>query len=88
MLEAGATKGRYLRLEVRRILSGASRERHRDVVWLSFKAPHRYLVDVTVTSPRTNTNVPHTEIGIVHNNTGKLDRPLSIGPLYLAIQDL
>jgi hypothetical protein len=28
MLEAGATKGRDLRLEVRRIRSGASRDRH------------------------------------------------------------
>ena len=59
MLEAGATKGRDLRLEVRRIRSGASRDRHGDVVWLDFMAPHRHLVvDVTVTSARTNTNVP------------------------------
>jgi hypothetical protein len=28
------------------------------------------------------------EIEIIHNNTGKLNRLLSIGPLYLAIQDL
>jgi hypothetical protein len=28
------------------------------------------------------------EIEIVHNNTSKLDRLLSVGPLYLAIQDL
>jgi hypothetical protein len=34
MLEAGALKGRDLRLEVRRIWSGASRDRHGDVVWL------------------------------------------------------
>jgi hypothetical protein len=59
MLEAGATKGRNLRLEVHRIRSGASRDRPRDVVWLDFMAPHRHLVvDVTVTSARTNTNVP------------------------------
>jgi hypothetical protein len=59
MLEAGATKGRDLRLEVRRIWSGASRDRHGDVVWLDFMAPDRYLVAyVTVTSARTNTNVP------------------------------
>jgi hypothetical protein len=59
MLEAGATKVRDLRLEVRRIRSGASRDRHGDVVWLDFMAPHRHLVvDVTVTSARTNTNVP------------------------------
>jgi len=59
MLEAGATKGRDLRLEVRRIRSGASRHRPRDVVWLDFMAPHRHLVvDVTVTSARTSTNVP------------------------------
>jgi hypothetical protein len=60
MLEAGATKGRGLRLEVRRIRSGASRDRLGDVVSLDFMAPHRYLVvDVTVTKARTNTNVPH-----------------------------
>jgi hypothetical protein len=47
-------------LEVRRIRSGASRDRPGDVVWLDFMAPHRHLVvDVTVTSARTNTNVPH-----------------------------
>jgi hypothetical protein len=28
------------------------------------------------------------EIEIIHKNTGKLDRLLSIGPLYLAIHDL
>jgi hypothetical protein len=49
MLEAGNTKGRDLRLEVRRIRSGASRDCPRDVVWLDFMAPHRHLVvDVTV----------------------------------------
>jgi hypothetical protein len=59
MLEAGATKGRDLRLEFRRIRSGASRDRPGDVVCLDFMAPHRHLVvDVTVTSARTNTNVP------------------------------
>jgi hypothetical protein len=59
MLEAGATKGRDLRLEVRRIQSGAFPNRHGDVVWLDFMAPHRHLVvDVTVTSARTNANVP------------------------------
>jgi hypothetical protein len=59
MLEAGATKGRDLRLEVRRIRSGAFQDRPRDVVWLEFMAPDRHLVvDVTVTSARTNTNVP------------------------------
>jgi hypothetical protein len=58
MLEAGATKWRDLRLEVRRIWSGASRDRHGDVVWLDFMAPHRNrVVDVTVTSALTNTNV-------------------------------
>ena len=46
-------------MEVRRIRSGASRDRPRDVVWLDFMAPHRHLVvDVTVTSARMNTNVP------------------------------
>jgi hypothetical protein len=59
MLEAGATKGRDLRLEVRRIRSGASRDHPRGVVWLDFMAPHRHLVvDVKFTSARTNTNLP------------------------------
>jgi hypothetical protein len=35
MLEAGATKGRSLRLEVRRIRAGAYRDRHGDVVAVS-----------------------------------------------------
>jgi hypothetical protein len=60
MLEAGASKGRDLRLEVRRIRSGASRDRPMYVVWLEFMAPRRHLVvDVKVTSARTNANVPH-----------------------------
>jgi hypothetical protein len=59
MFEAGATKGWGFRLEVRRIRSGASRDRPGDVVWLDFRAPHRHLVvDVTVTSARTNINAP------------------------------
>jgi hypothetical protein len=58
MLGAGVTKGWDLRLEVRRIRSGASRYRHGDVVCLDFMAPHHHLVDVTATSARTNTNVP------------------------------
>jgi hypothetical protein len=50
--------GFNLRLEVRRIRYGASRDRHGDVVWLYFTAPHSHLyVDVTVTSARTNSNV-------------------------------
>jgi hypothetical protein len=54
-----ATKGRDLRLKVRRIVSGASRDGRGDGVWLDFMAPHRHLVvDVTVTSARMNTNVP------------------------------
>jgi hypothetical protein len=58
MLEAGATKGRNLLLKVRLFRSGASRDRIGDVVLLDFMAQHRYLVvDVTVTSPRTNINV-------------------------------
>jgi hypothetical protein len=44
MLEAEATKGRDSRLEVRRIRSGASRDRPWDVVWLDVIAPHRHLV--------------------------------------------
>jgi hypothetical protein len=35
-----------------------SRDRHGDVVWLVFMAPHRHLVDMTDTSARRNTNVP------------------------------
>jgi hypothetical protein len=59
MLEAGATKGRDLWLEVRRIRSGASRDRHGDVARLDFTAPHRNLVAyVAVISACTNTNVP------------------------------
>jgi hypothetical protein len=59
MLEAGATKGRDLPLEDRGIRSGACRDRHGDECWFDFMAPHRHLVvDVTVTSARTNTNVP------------------------------
>jgi hypothetical protein len=58
MLEAGATKGRNLWFEVRRNLSGASRDRRGNVVRLDL-APHRHLVvDVTVTSARANTSVP------------------------------
>jgi hypothetical protein len=41
MDEAGAVKGRDLRLEVRRIRSRAYRDRHGDVVWLDFAAPHK-----------------------------------------------
>jgi hypothetical protein len=60
MLEAGATKGRDLRLEVHYIWPGASRYRHGDVVLLDYMAPHRHLVvGVTVTSNHINTNVPH-----------------------------
>jgi hypothetical protein len=58
MFQTGATKGRDLRLEVRRIRSSTSRDRHGDVVWLDLMAPHRHLVvDVTVTSACTNTSV-------------------------------
>jgi hypothetical protein len=59
MLEAGATKGLDLGLEIRHIRSGASRDRHGDVVRLVFMDPHRHLVvEVTVTDSRTNINVP------------------------------
>jgi hypothetical protein len=67
MLEAGDTKGRDLRLEVRRNRSGASRDRPWDVFWLYFMVPHRHLVvDVTVTSASTNTNVPHIGARLPH----------------------
>jgi hypothetical protein len=90
MLEAGATKGRDLRLEVRRIQSGASRDRHEDMAWLHFMAPHRHLVvDVTVTSARTNINVPRVgariplpsslALGAQH---GKLDADLRNSALH------
>jgi hypothetical protein len=52
-------KGRDVRLEARRIRFGASRNRHRDMVWLDFTAPHTHMVvDVTVTRARTNSNLP------------------------------
>jgi hypothetical protein len=66
MLEAGATKGRDMRLKVRRIRSEAYRDRLGDVVWLDFTAPHRHLVDVTVTSARTNTSVPQICVRLPH----------------------
>jgi hypothetical protein len=52
MLEAGATNGRDLRLEVRRFLLGASRDRVGDVVWLDFTVAYRHVV-VDVTFVRT-----------------------------------
>jgi hypothetical protein len=59
MAEMGTIKGRDLRLEIRRIRSRASQDRHRGVVWLDFAAPHKYLdVDVTVTSDVTTSCVP------------------------------
>jgi hypothetical protein len=59
ILKAGATKGRDLHLEARRIRSRASRDEHGDVVWLDFLAPYRHIV---VTSALTNTIVP--QIGV------------------------
>jgi hypothetical protein len=57
--KAGATKGWDLRLEVRRIRSGASRDRHWNVARLDFMAQHRHLVVVvTATSARTNSSIP------------------------------
>jgi hypothetical protein len=59
MAEAGVIEWRDLHLEDHRIRSGASRYRDGDVGWLDFPAPHKHLVvDVTVTSARTNSNVP------------------------------
>jgi hypothetical protein len=89
MLEAGATKGRDLLLEVRRIRSGAYRDRHGDVVWFDFMAPHRHLVvDVIVKSGRTNTNVPrlHARLPLPGSSAlgaqhGKLDADLRTSPL-------
>jgi hypothetical protein len=57
--EVGAIAWRNLRLEVCRIRSRASRGRHRYV------APHKHLVvDVTVTSAPTNSNVPVVGVSI------------------------
>jgi hypothetical protein len=89
MFEAGATKSRDLRLEVRRVQSGASRDRPGDVVWLDFMAPHRHLVvDVTVTSARTNTGVPRIGAHIplpgslaLGAQNGKLDADLRTSSL-------
>jgi hypothetical protein len=86
MLEAGAAKGRDLRLEVRRIRSGAFGDRPGDVVWLDLMAPHRHIdVDVTVTSARTNTNVPRIGAHLplpsslaLESQHGKLDADLRI----------
>jgi hypothetical protein len=51
-----------LRLEIRRIRWGASRDPLGDVVWLDFKAlQHHFSVDVIITSARTKTNVSHIE---------------------------
>jgi hypothetical protein len=81
MLEAGAVEGRNLRLEVRRIRSGVSRDRPRDVFWLDFMAPHRHLVvDVTVTIARTSTNVPR--IGARLPLPGSLALGAQHGKLY------
>jgi hypothetical protein len=84
MLEARATKGRDLRLEVRRILSGASQNRLGDMAWLDFMAQHRHLAfDVTVTSARTDTNIPRVGARLPLQNSlalgaqhGKLDADL------------
>jgi hypothetical protein len=55
VLDAEATKGRDLRVEVRRIWSGASRDRPRDVVWLDFRASHPHLIaDCGVPSEENN----------------------------------
>jgi hypothetical protein len=59
MLEAWVAKGRDLRLEVRRIRSGASRDLSGGVVWFDFMDLHRHLVvHVTITNACTNTNDP------------------------------
>jgi hypothetical protein len=90
ILEAGATKGRNLRLDVRRIRSGASRHRLGDVVRLHFKSPYRRLVvEVTVTLARTNMSVPQLgarlplpcslAMGAQH---GKLDVELDTSTLF------
>jgi hypothetical protein len=47
--------------------------------------PRQSLEPSRLATPLIETQI---EIEIIHNNTGKLDRLLSIGPLYLAIRDL
>jgi hypothetical protein len=81
MLEAGATMGRNLRLEVCRISYGASRDRHGDMVWSEFRAPSYHRVaSVTVTNARTNTSVPHIGAHLLLSSSlvshGKLDADL------------
>jgi hypothetical protein len=51
--------------------------------------PFTDMIRRNTTLPGPITNLGHeVEIEIIHNNTDKLDRLLSIRPLYLAIQDL
>jgi hypothetical protein len=58
MIEVGASKGRDLRLKVRDIRYGASRDRLEEFDWLDSMAPHHHLVlGVTVTSARTSSSV-------------------------------
>jgi hypothetical protein len=58
MAEAGAVKGKDLRLEDRPIWSRAPLDHTWDVVWLDFAAPHKHMVvDVSVISARTNSNI-------------------------------
>jgi hypothetical protein len=46
--EAGAVYQRNLRLEVRRIRSGAFRDRHGNVVWLDFAGPYKHIVEIEI----------------------------------------
>jgi hypothetical protein len=68
MLEAGATKGRDLRLGVLSFRSGASRDRHGDVVWLDVMAPHRHLfIDMTVIQMLARTSMFLVYVLVAHS---------------------
>jgi hypothetical protein len=58
MQEAGGTKNHDLWLELCHVYGARSQARPGDVAWLNFSRPNRHLVvDVTIPSARTNTNL-------------------------------
>ena len=86
MKEAGGRKNQDLHLEMRHIYGKDSSARPGDVVWLNFSQPHRHLVvDVTVTSARTNTMAARSRVhrpapgalGLIAQ-LGKFDRDVQI----------
>jgi hypothetical protein len=81
MAEAGAIKGRELRSKARRIWFRASRDCHGDVKWFDFVAPQKSLVvDVTVTSACTNSNV--WAVGALHPLRGIMVLDIQQAKLY------